>query len=237
MMAPPSAAARGGPPARRRRSAAGGFTLVELLVAVTIGMALTLGITVMLIRHESGRRALTAVNDVSLGGAYISYVLDRTVRSAGSGYTQNWHQSYGCQLTAARGGTQILPRGSAFPAPFASLPQAQRLAPVMVYAGAGSGGSDILSVATGASGLGESGLQVLPNSATGTGLRVPATVGVRALDLVLVIQDGTACLMQQVAAGFSGGADQQLTFGGTYAGSVVNGVRLDAMGTTTTLPA
>ena len=213
---------------RRRQSA--GFTLVELLVAVTIGMALVLAITLMLTRYESGRRTLTSVNDSSMGSAYVSFTLDRIVRSAGSGYAQGWKDSFGCQLLASRSGITTLPRASAFPAPFAAVPQAMRLAPVVVHAGAGTDGSDILAVATGSSGLGESPLPVMTASATGTGLRVPATIGLRAGDLVMVSQGATLCMLQQVASGFAGGADQQLDFGGTYADSDIAGTRLEDLG-------
>jgi len=210
-----------------------GFTPIELLVAVTIGMALTLAITLMLVRFESGRRSTTQLNDASIGGAYVSYALDRAVRSAGSGYTQSWRNSFGCQLLASRSGTTTLPRSTAFPAPFAAVPQAVRLAPVIVHAGIGTDGSDVLAVQTGASGLGESPLRVLPASATTTGLRVAATIGQRAGDLVMVFQGSGTCMLQQLASGFAGGAGQQMDFGGTYADSDINGVRLEDMGLTT----
>ena len=217
--------------ARRRQSA--GFTLIELLVAVTIGMAMVLAITLMLTRYESGRRTLTSVNDASMGSAYVSFTLDRIVRSAGSGYAQAWKDSFGCQLLASRSGTTTLPRANPFRAPFAAVPQAVRLAPVVVHAGAGTDGSDILAITTGSSGLGESPLPVMTASATGTGLRVPATIGLRAGDLVMVMQDAAHCMVQQVAAGFAGGADQQLNFGGTYADSDIAGTRLEDLGVST----
>lgn len=211
------------------RRAGAGFTLIELLVAAAIGMALTLAITLMLVRFESGRRTLTSMNDSSIGGAYVSYALDRVVRSAGSGYTQSWRNSFGCQLLVSRSGTTTLPRASAFPAPFAGVPQTVRLAPVVIHAGVGTDGSDVLAVHTGSSGLGESPLRVLPASATTTGLRVPATIGLRADDLVLVFQNNGNCMLEQVAAGFAGGATQQIDFGGTYADDIINGVRLQDM--------
>jgi type IV pilus assembly protein PilW len=220
-----------GKPMRRHVA---GFTLVELLVAVTVGMAMTLAITLMLIRSEAGRRALTSVNDAASGGAYLSFVMDRSIRSAGSGYTQIWATAAGCQLAASRGGSQILPRSAAFPAPFASLPLTQRLLPVLVYAGAGANGSDILAVHTGASGLGESPLRVLPSSATSTSVRVPATIGLRGGDLSLVVQNDGTCLLQQVAAGFVGAADQQLDFGGLYATASVGTVNLSDAGAVNT---
>ena len=217
-------------PIHLRRQA--GFTLVELLVAVAISLVLTLAITLMLVRYEGSRRTLTSTNDSSIGGAYVAYLLDRSVRSAGSGFTQSWKDSFGCQLLVARSGTTKLPRSTAFPAPFASIPQTVRLAPVVVHAGAGTNGSDVLAVQTGASGLGESALRVLTASATASQLRVPTTIGMRDGDLALVFQNNTECLMEQVSSGFVGSASDLLTFGGTYATAQQNTTRLQDMGAT-----
>jgi type IV pilus assembly protein PilW len=203
-----------------------GFTLMELLVAVTIGMGLTLAVTVMLMRHEAGRRALTSINDVQSNGTFLSYALDRTLRSAGSGFTQVGRNTFGCPLRAARAGTTVLPRPAAFPAPFAAVDPTIRLAPLVVQAGAGTDGSDVLIVGAGSAGLGETPQRVLPGSATTTQVRLNSTVGLAADDLVLLSQDGNVCMVQQVAAGFVGGADQLLAFGGTYAGSTIAGVNL-----------
>ena len=210
-----------------------GFTLIELLVAVTIGMGLTLAVTMMLIRHEAGRRALTSINDVSSNGTWLSYSLDRTLRSAGSGFTQIGRQTFGCPLRVARSGTTVLPRPSAFPAPFAAVDSTIRLAPIVVQAGAGTDGSDVLIVGAGSAGLGETPQRVLPDSATTTNLRLNSTVGLLADDLVLLSQNGDTCIVQQVASGFLGGASQQLDFGGTYAASTVGGVSLATIGAST----
>ncbi len=217
-------------PRRRRLHAAAGVTLIELLVAVLLGSTLVIAITTMVMRSEAGRRGLTATNDSSQNAAFVSFALDRTLRSAGSGFSQAWRQAFGCRVLAARNGTQVLPRAASFPAPFANVPQTLRLAPVLVHAGAGLGGSDVLAVATGASGLGEAPLTVLAGSVTGTQLRVPSTVGLRAKDLVLVLQDANNCMVQQVVDGFAGGASQTLNFGGTYASSIINSVQLDSLG-------
>ena len=214
-----------------RRSA--GFTLVELLVAVAISLVLTLAITLMLVRYEGTRRTLTATNDSSIGGAYVAYLLDRSVRSAGSGFTQSWRDSFGCQLLVARSGTTTLPRSNAFPSPFASVPQTVRLAPVVVHAGIGTGGSDVLAVQTGASALAETGLRVRTASATASQLRVPTTVGMRGGDLAFVFQNNTECLLQQVSSGYVGGVSDLLTFGGTYATAQQGTTRLQDMGATT----
>ncbi len=213
-------------------SANAGFTLVELLVAVLIGLAMTLAVTLMLTRYESGRRTLTSVNDASIGGSYVSYVLDRAVRSAGSGFMQGWINAGGCRVLASRANAQVLPRTTDFPAPFAAVPRTIRLGPVLVHAGAGTDGSDVIAVQTGSSGLGESPMPIQPASVTTGDLRLASTVGLRGGDLVLVYQDRVNCLIQEVQTGFAGGIGQTLSFGGTYADSDIDGVQLIDIGAT-----
>lgn len=208
-------------PDLQARHGARGFTLIELLVAVAIGMILTLAITLMLARFESNRRSMTTVNDASQSGAYVTYALDRLLRSAGSGYVQGWRDAFGCTVAATGSLGTSLPRGSAFPAPFTSVPQTVRLAPVVVHAGAGTGGSDVIALMSGSSGMGESPMPIAANSATTTNLRVPATIGVRSNDLVLIYDGGADCMVQQVQTGFTGGATQQLDFAGSYAAATI----------------
>lgn len=216
---------------RQARHAHRGLTLLELLVAITLGMILFLGVTSLLVRQEGSRRALTSVNDVLLNGAHVSHALDRVMRSAGSGFSQAWQTTFGCRLTVARGGTQLLPRGSDWPAPFASVTRSPRLAPVMVFAGAGTGGSDVIAVASGNSGLGEAPLRMLAGSATVNSVRVPATIGLRQRDLILLAEQGRGdCMLQQAAAGFTGGASQQIDFGADYGAGTIGTLNLTDFG-------
>ncbi len=217
--------------ARRARRHARGFSLVELLVAVVLGLALTLALTTVMIRHDSGKRTLISSNDLSLTAAYLSFSLDRDLRSAGSGFTQDWRDTFGCQVRAARAGAQILPATAAFPAPFAAVPQQVRLAPLLIHAGAGTGGSDVLAVATGSSGLGETPQTVQPGSATIDELRLPSTVGLRANDLVLVAEAGVGCMVQQVGVPATPyGASQVLSFAGYYAKADIDSLQLVNLG-------
>jgi type IV pilus assembly protein PilW len=218
-------------PLRSTPKQAPGFTLVELMVAVAMGLALVLALATVMVRHDSGKRTLVSSNDLSLNSAYLSFSLDRELRSAGSGFTQNWRDTFGCVLRVARGGAQILPRAAAFPAPFAGVPQQVRLAPLIVHAGLGADGSDVLAVATGSSGLGETPIRVQPASTTAVDLRVTSTVGLRGNDLVVVSEDGIGCVVQQLAAPFTGGATQLLSFGGTYAKAEIDSVALTAFST------
>lgn len=209
-----------------------GFSLVELMIATAIALVLTIAIAGMLIHHEAEKRTLTSTNDLSLNSGHLSLAMDRSVRSAGIGIAHGWRDNFGCLLRVARGGTQILPRTAAFPAPFAGVPQQVRVVPFLVHAGAGTGGSDILMVAGGASGLGEVAMRVQPGSAATDRLRVPTTVGMRGGDLVLVAEQGRGCMVQQVATPFTGGATQDLVFGGTYAQAVIDSLALAGFAST-----
>jgi len=215
-----------------RRRARRGLTLIELLVAVALGMLITVAVSGMLVRQEGARRTLTSTNDVMLNGAHIAHALDRVLRNAGSGFSQSWQTTYGCQLTVARGGAQLLPRASAWTAPFATVPLSPRLAPVMVHAGAGAGGSDVLAVASGNSALGEAPLRVLAGSPTATSVRIPATVGLGGRELILVAEQGrAACMLQQTTAAYAGGALQQIDFGAEYGAGTIGTVNLADFGT------
>ncbi|MFT3666575.1 PilW family protein [Piscinibacter sp.] len=178
-----------------------GFSLIELMVGVAIGLVLTLAIFQVLILSEGRKRSLTGVNDVSQSGAYSVYVIDRILRSAGSGYAQGLSRVGGCRISArlpaATGET--LPRVNAFPAPFSAVPREQRLAPVVIFPGASDTGSDVIMVMSGASGYGEVLADVQPSSIGAADLRLANTIGYRAGDLVM-IAGGDECLLSQVSA-------------------------------------
>lgn len=227
-----------------RPGRARGFSLIELLVSVAIGLVLTLILTSIIARQESSRRTLTSGNDLTSNTAYLSYMLDRELRSAGSGYAQAiapnvdpvtnaqiWSPALACPLWAARDGAQILPSATAFPEPFTSVPTAPILTPVLIHPGAGTNGSDVLAVTAGASGLGETLLKVKGHSVAAGQLGLHQTLGVRGGDLVLVADAGR-CMLQQVAPNYAGGVSPQLIFGGTYAADNIGAVALTTFATT-----
>lgn len=203
-----------------------GFSLTELMVAIAIGLVLTLAISMIVARQESIRRGVTSGNDLTGNSAYASFMLDRELRGAGAGISQASTDNYGCVLNVSRANAQLLPATAPFPAPFASIPQTYRLAPLIVHAGAGTNGSDVLAVAIGNSGLSEAALPVAPKTAAAGQLKLANTLGMRGGDLLLLAQGGIGCMVQQVSAGFAGGTAQTLTFGGTYAADTINGVSI-----------
>lgn len=198
-------------PGLARRRPGGGFSLVELLVAVAVGLVLTLAVTGVLLRNEGRSRDTLAVNDINQSGAFVAYVLDSAVRSAGSGFANRWAETYGCRLNANRGGSTLLPRTSAWPAPFAGFPQAVRVAPVIIGKGQSAAGSDVIAVMRGNAGLGEAPLEVL---ALGPPLGLRNTIGLAANDLLLLADGETDCLLLQ--AGTPAADTVELTGTGAY---------------------
>jgi len=195
-----------------------GLTLIELLVAITIGLVLTLAVTGIVVVSESHRRSTTAVNDANQSGAYAASVLDLAVRSAGSGFVQAADQgAFGCQLSAGA----VLPRATAFPAPFknsflAGKTASLRLAPVLIAKNQSDGGSDVLVVMSGNGAAGD-----VPRRITSAGdastLKLDTSTGFNANDLVLVSRSGTPdCLVEPISSVGTG----TLTLGGAgYAAS------------------
>jgi type IV pilus assembly protein PilW len=179
-----------------------GMTLVELLVAMVIGLGVTLAITSLLVAGENHKRTTTSTNDAEQTGAYSFYAIDKVLRGAGSAIVESTyptdHGVLGCKLNAAA----ILPRTSAFPVPFAGFlggtASNLRAAPLVIGSGQSAAGSDVLMVMNGSGAAGGVSRQV-----TGTGtaatLILDNVVGFVAHDIVLVSQPGTPdCLLEEV---------------------------------------
>ncbi len=213
------------PPARRTVSLPRqlGLTIIELMVAVAIGMILIVLITNMISRHEATRRTLTSGNESILSASFIGYTLDREIRSAGSGFSNDRGIAYGCLIRAKRGGQQLLPLPAALPAPFDGLPLNMILAPVIAHPGIGS---DVIVVNTGTSGMGEIGMKMRPLSATATQVRFENSLGMRGDDVMLFYEQGLGCLVQQISTAFVADARDTVDFAGTYYASDVAGRNL-----------
>ena len=219
------------------RATAAGFSLIELLVSMAIALVVSLAITVVMIRTEGSKRSTTSVNDINQSAAYIGYVLDRSIRSAGSGFAQRWRDSFGCAINAAKTSAAILPMPTAFAAssPFANVPQTVRLAPVLIGKGAADTATqvrgDVLTVMGGTGGFGETPLPVQTGSVTSTSLRLPNAVGYRAGDLVLLADPAVpaGCMLQQITAAVV----DTLTFGGDYYKTTGTNVNLASFGAST----
>jgi type IV pilus assembly protein PilW len=218
-----------------------GLTLIELMVALLIGSILSLAIFGVLSTFEGRKRTTTAVNDASQAGNYALYVVDRLVRSAGSGLSQGGPQpretetrkamAYGCRLLATQGGTQLWPRATALPAPFGNLSTTLRLAPVLIVPSQSEGlginddPSDLLVVMAGAGGFAEVPLLMTAAVAANT-VPLRNSVGLAVGDLLILADQPNSlgqaedCMVQQVGSVAATGVG----LSGAYAAATIAGV-------------
>lgn len=179
------------------------MTLVELMVALAIGLVTTLAVTNLLITAENHKRTTTSTNDAEQTGAYATYTLDKVVRGAGSAIAQSAFPPdrgvLGCKLNAAA----IFPRTTPFPAPFDGfLPGATAtlsVAPLLIAQNQSDAGSDVLVVMGGSGAAGGVSRQI---TGTGSATTIPLdnTVGFANNDVALVSQSGVVdCLLEEVA--------------------------------------
>lgn len=211
-----------------------GITLIEVMVSLAISAFISIIVVGVMSMVETSKRRTIAGSDLGQVAAYVQSSLDRSLRSAGSGFTQAAIYAFGCQLHAAKTGQQVLPRlgSSPLPAPFASVSTGTtgvfRLAPVVIARGQTTPGvsgqsSDVLIVMTGQSGQSEAAAPFAGDAQTGA-LLLSNAVGLNPQDLLLVtdrqpIASGTApCLVEQVASTFNAAtAGGTVPLAGTYA--------------------
>jgi type IV pilus assembly protein PilW len=218
-------------PLRRHKA---GFTLIEMMVALVVGMVVILSVVAVQKAFESHRRTSTAGNDLDNAGAYVLSQLDDMLRPAGAGFTQAFTQTYGCQLYAGQGGSALLPPpAGVFPAPFDGVLNALggpvRMAPVLILKGntaaawlnGGNGSSDVLMVMSGA-GQAANLQTTFTAPPTTNNLSMVTTAAFQPNDMILMMDATTpngpaSCLIEQVSAGFAPGAGvTALPLAGTY---------------------
>lgn len=127
----------------RRPASQGGFSLIELMVAVVIALVTSLAIFQLIAGFEAQRRRTTAGSDSQQQGAIASFALERLLRPAGAGLAQG-AQVWGCQLKVKLYGTDVLPRSADWPEPFKAMPKNLRVAPLLAFAGAASAPDSLL---------------------------------------------------------------------------------------------
>ncbi|WP_431263817.1 PilW family protein [Roseateles chitinivorans] len=212
--------------------AARGFTLIELLISMTIGLVLIAALGTVVNRYEISKRRNSSTSDLALNSGYLTYDLDRQLRSAGSGFYR-LSTSFGCLMHSSIAGSQILPALTAFPAPFGSVSKNVRMIPLMVWEGAGQGGSDLIQVMNTSAGVSETPMQVIPKSVKATTLQLDNFIGIRQNDLLLLAEPLPApCMVVQAGAipAASASPNPALPLGGTFFSSSINNVSIVTFG-------
>jgi len=195
------------------------MTLIELLVAMVIGLGVTLVVASILVVGENHKRTTTSTNDADQTGSYAFYAISKALRGAGSALVEgNFVKAglFGCSLHV----NGFLPRTAPFPAPFenflSGVTQNLVVAPLLIAAGqseqAASPSAPASDVIVLMSGSGADGGVSRPIYSAGTinGSPVPlnlqTTQGFNGNDLVILSQNGQpGCDLEEVEAG--AGAD------------------------------
>jgi type IV pilus assembly protein PilW len=224
-----------------------GVTLIELMISLVLASLIALAVMGVLGKAAQSRRSTHAVNDINQTGAYSMIVLDKWLRSAGSGFSQAGSYAFGCKLVASNGSGQILPlaNGATPPAPFASVTTGTsgvfRLAPVVIAAGQTTPGdsvagnssatSDVLIVMSGHAGAAESPMYFDALS-TSNSLTLKSTLGVGVNDLLLLadrqyLPTGvTPCMVTQATGTAASITTTTVALAGTYYAATVAGANL-----------
>jgi type IV pilus assembly protein PilW len=218
-----------------------GITLVELLVAMTIGLGITLAVSSVLIATENHKRTTTSTNDAQQTGSYGVYALDKALRGAGSGIAASAFPPdvgvFGCKLNAGAAGA-IFPRATPFPKPFAgfiggvSIANPLYVAPVLIGRNQSLGGSDVIMVMGGSGSAGGVSRQI-SGGGSATTATLDNTVGFAINDLVLVSQSGVPdCLIEQVSPPYTP-PTPTLNFGGIYSTATAASTTMAALAANT----
>ncbi|MDN3921115.1 PilW family protein [Roseateles violae] len=110
------------------RRAVAGFTLIELMVGMAVGLLATLVIAQVLSTAEGFKRSATSGSDAQINGGLSIYAIQRQLKMAGYGLVTEG-AAQGCTLSSAYGTATMPPT----------------LAPVIITAGA-NGASDSLRI-------------------------------------------------------------------------------------------
>jgi type IV pilus assembly protein PilW len=114
-----------------------GFTLIELMIGVVIGLLASLAVTHVLVNSESNKRATTSGSDAQVNGALALHTLQRALQPAGYGFAAI-PNVIGCQLDALYNGVAVV----GFPT---------TLAPVFIVDGPAESSDSIRVLASGKS--------------------------------------------------------------------------------------
>jgi len=166
----PDRAAPAGRPAARRRTHVLGFTLLELMIGVAIGMMAALVVANVLLVSEGQRRAITAGSDAQVSGALSLFTLQRDVQAAGYGMVASLG-GLGCQIRGRRNGVDFT----------------WTLAPVLIADGA-DGAPDAITVLASATERYATPVRVVANHPSGASeFSVSTTMGLAEADLMIAV--------------------------------------------------
>ena len=189
-----------------------GISLVETMIGMALGLVASFIIVQSFSSSEAYRRNIGGSGDAIQTAAIAGGHLDMVLQEAGGSLVLGRHV-WSCKLLVSRGSSAVIPRGSAYPDPFASFPTTIRVLPIGVMDG--GTGSDVIMVMTGNSGSGNrdapfkiSGSNLSVTNSNGIGL---TSVGKTPNDLFLAVPQDVpggpgSCQIVQAQSTFAVGA-------------------------------
>jgi type IV pilus assembly protein PilW len=130
-----------------------GFTLVELMVGLALGLLALIIITQVFATSTVQNRQIAGGNDAQQAATIINYRIGNVLRQAGSNLLPKGN-AWGCELQAAKDAETLLP-GASWPEPFSAIPGQLRATPISVWGAStapSSRDSDVLLVLGGSGG-------------------------------------------------------------------------------------
>ena len=112
-----------------------GFSMVELMVGLAVGLLATVAVTQIMVYSEGQKRSTTSGADAQVSGALGLYALQRDIQMAGYGFSGT-QAAVGCTLSAKYNGAAV----AAFPT---------TLAPVIITQGAAGAPDTVRVLASG----------------------------------------------------------------------------------------
>jgi type IV pilus assembly protein PilW len=161
------------------RAAVRGFSLIELMVAMVIGLIGMVIIFQVFQASESVRRTTTGGGDAQQNGAIALYVMEHDLRNAGMGFNDTPYA--GCNMVGFD--------NQQSPTVFPAAPNTMPMTPVRIITGAGATTPDQFSVFYGSQGQIANATTITSNMLNPNDpLHVTTRFGFRPGDLLLVMQ-------------------------------------------------
>lgn len=178
-----------------------GFSLIELMVGVTIGL---IGVTVIAQIYavsEDRKRSTTGSSDAQVSGNISIFSMERAIRMSGYGLSSSL--LLGC-TTLAYNNTRATPDFSFV------------VRPVWIEDGAAGASDQITVMYSGASGVATlDGSQLNGSAASGANFPMQSVAGIVPTDLVIVAEAGKNCSLAEVSS-IPGGTNELVHTGGAY---------------------
>lgn len=184
------------------RHSQNGLSLVELMVAVVIGLLTVLAISQSMSFFDRQRRGTTTGADAQTNSALATYLLERDLRISGYGvYVNNTNFIQFCSQ-----GTVRTFNAQRDPQEFQFSPNNVPFVPVSINPPgipAGDPNTDVIGAAYGTSGIGITGKGVAIGADSGTGYTVQNTAGFVAGDMILAVPKaaGSDCSVYELTDG------------------------------------